>query len=301
MKRQNRIVIITALVMSLMLGACHKDLRTQTIKQSTDTKSLEEQGRKLLAEAYQAHGMDDLKKHLGYEVDAQFKFHFPFRTMNMNPFKVGPDDQVRLRYAVNTFDGQMEYLAGRKKGQIYGAQSFVNYKIVPEEEVKFYKRKQERHAWGTTAYHYILEIPMRIQKANIVRYAGKELYNGIEYDKVFATWNQEKPHKNSDHWLIYIHPETKRIDLLKTTIKEYYMPIPGMMYASVLFQGYEKVSNEAILPARLVFQLFNPHEKDTKFVYDIKLSNYQFDSFDMQQLYPNKDLDKLGDAKVAAR
>lgn len=291
---------IALLAAALFLAACHKDLRTPSVKQSTSLESLEAKGKALLQEAYKAHGMEDLKQYDGYEMDARFKFHAPFRTMNMDPFKVGPKDEVKLRYAVNSFDGQMEYMNGKRKGQVYGAQSFVNYKKLPGEKVKYYKRARQRNAWGTTAYHYLTEIPMRIQKANIVRYAGTENYNGVEYDLVFATWNVEKPNKDNDHWVLYIHPETKRIDLLKTTIKEYYMPIPGIMYATVLFQDYQKRTGDLILPSRLVFQMFNPKEKDSKFIYDIKLSNYQFDSFPIEDLYPNKSLEKLGDTKTAA-
>gem|GEM_PF-2963861 len=287
----------TVFLLGILLSACHKDLRTSLIKNGTE-QNLEEKGKALLAEAYKAHGMDAFKQHQVYEVDANFKFHFPFRSMmNMDPFKVGPNDDVKLRYAVNSFDGQIEYMNGNRKGDIYGTQSFKNYKLLPGEEAKFYKRKQERRAWAVTAYHYLLEIPMRIQKANIVKYAGKETYNGVEYDKVFATWDIEKANKHFDHWILYIHPKTKRIDLLKATIKEYYMPLPGFMYATVLFQDYQKVSGDLIMPSRFVFQMFNPKKKDTKFIYDIKFQNYQFDSFDIEKLYPNKELERFGDSK----
>lgn len=293
-----KLQLLMGFALLVLLSACQKDMRPKSLRNTVENEqALEAQARELLQAAYEAHGMDELLEHENYEVNANFSFHFPWQVMNMNPFKVSKKEKVLLHYAVNSFDGSVEYLNGKKEGRIYGTQSFQGYKQYPNEDVEY--KKEGRHGWGVTAYHYLLEIPLRIQSATIVKYAGQEVYNGILYDKVFATWQNEEPNKEFDQWILYINPDTKRIDMLMTTIKEYYMPIPGFMYATVLFRDYQKVGEKLIMPHKFVFQMFKPKKKENKYVYTVNFSDYKFDSFPLSQLYPDKELPVYGDTKPA--
>ncbi|XLS30280.1 hypothetical protein ACJD0Z_05480 [Flavobacteriaceae bacterium M23B6Z8] len=217
----------------------------------------------------------------------------------MNAFPGNNNKPIQLRFATNSFDGQLEYLEGRKKGTIQGLQSWEGYK--QETDSDFFKRHEhDRYLWGLATYHYLLEAPMHLPDAEIIRYAGKKLLDDINYDLVYVTWGSEAPNKEYDRFLAYIHPDTKFIDLLEVTINDFFLAMPkGMQHATARYDR-EKTSIGAYLPSEVTIQLKSPKKPNSK-VYSFVLEDYQFDSFDKDLLYPIEGIPFYGFSKPTSK
>jgi hypothetical protein len=217
----------------------------------------------------------------------------------MNSFPGNNNKEMQLRLATNSFDGQVEYKDGRKKNDIRGVQSWKGYKAeAGDSELK--RKKPNRYTWGLATYHYLLEAPMHLPDAEIIRYAGPKELEGVTYETVYITWGSEAPNKDYDRFLAYINPETKHIDLLEVTINDFFLPMPkGLQHATVRYQRKE-TSIGAFLPSDVRIQLKGPKKPDNK-VYSFSLTNYQFDSFDKSLLYPMKEVEYIGFKKANSK
>ena len=270
------------------------DLRTDALLNNTIANS-EEQGRALLEASKKAMGYDLLEQTKVYETKAVFHWNPIWLTMPMNAFPGNNNKEVRLRLATNSFDGQVEYLEGRKKGSIQGVQSWEGYKTTAKDET-FKRHEHDRYIWGLATYHYLLEAPMHLPNAEIVHYAGKKQLDGLNYDVVFITWGSEAPNDSYDRMLAYINPQTKFIDLLEVTINDFFISMPkGLQHATARYQR-EKTSIGTYLPSKVTIQFKAPKKPDSA-VYEFALSEYRFDSFEQEKLYPIDGLRKYGFSK----
>lgn len=269
------------------------DLRTSTVL--NDPNSTEQNGRLLLENSMKKMGYEAFSKTKVYEATAQFKWKGIWLTMPMNSFPGNNKKDLRFRFATNTFDGQIEYLEGRKQGTIQGIQSWQGYKT--EVQSDFLKQHEhDRYLWGLATYHYILESPLRMLEATIIRYAGEKEQDGELYDLVYATWGSEAPNKNYDRWLIYINKKTGFIDLTEVTINDFFVPMPkSMQHGTVRFER-ELTSIGTYMPSKVQIQLQGPKEKDN-YVYYFTVKNYVFDHFSKDELYPIEGLPFYGNTK----
>ena len=276
----------------LLMGGC-KMASVTTDYMAISTLSDEQKGRELLAEAVKAMGYDKLETIESYQADMEFDWRFPWTLMPMNAVPGSKNKLTRFHFLPNSFDGQYENLEGRKKGDIYGLQSWEFYKM---EDGRHTASKSEKRAWALATYHYLIEGPFRLQHADIVQYAGKAEYEGVTYELVFATWDTTDPHKGHDQWLLYIHPETKMVDLVNATIREYFLPMPKNMAEGTVLYKRKKHESGIYFPEEMVIQLMSP-KKEKKHVYKILMGNLQVDSFSEDKLRPIPGLKEYGDAK----
>ncbi|PIB38640.1 hypothetical protein [Maribacter sp. 4G9] len=281
------IIVIT---IGLLQSCKSVDLRSEALK--TNSISNEEQkGKKFLNQAKTAMGYDKLSDTKVYEANAIFNWKGAWLIMPMNTFPGNNNNNLKLRFATNSFDGRLEYLEGRKKNTIQGVQSWKGYK--KEVGSDYLKRHEhDRYIWGLATYHYLLEAPMHLPDAEIIRYAGTKELDGIDYETVYVTWGSEEPNKKYDRFLVYINPNTKFIDLLEVTINDFFLPMPkGMQHATARYERKE-TSIGAFLPSNVKIQFKGPKKLDNK-VYSFALNNYKFDSFDKEVLYPLEDVEAI--------
>lgn len=287
--------LVALTVLSVLGQSCKSvDLRTDYLRENAAT-TLEEKGRELLRQSRRAMGYDRLGETEVYEAEALYNWKGIWLMMPMNAFPGNNNNKLKLRFATNSFDGQLEYLEGRKKGLIQGLQSWEGYKIKRNNgELK--RHEHDRYLWGLATYHYLTEAPLHIPEAEIVRYAGTKELDGIAYELVYITWGTEAPNKQYDRMLAYINPKNKFIDLLEVTINDFFLSMPkGMQHATARYER-EKTSIGAYLPSNVTIQIKSPKKKSNK-VYSYKMSNYQFDSFDKEKLYPIEGLEYYGFSK----
>lgn len=291
MKKQPLFLI--AIVSLFLITSCASvDLRPDELVSGNVQGSIHK-GRALLNESKKAMGYDKLASTEVYESTTTYKWKPFWLMMPMNAFPGSNKKEVQLRFATNSFDGQIEYLEGRKKGKIVGLQSWEGYKKEIDNRDYLKRHEHDRYLWGLATFHYLTEAPMHLPDAEIVKYAGTREFNNVNYDLVYVTWGTEEPNKQYDRFLVYINPETKFIDLIEATISDYFLPMPkGMQHATVQYER-KKTSIGAYLPSKSTIQLKSPKKKE-RFVYLYEMDNYKFDSFDKDILYPIEGLLEYG-------
>jgi len=288
-----------SLVLICLMASCKSvDLRSDSLKSQTIANP-EKRGKALLLEAKTAMGYDKLANTSVYEASVKFNWNRGWLLMPMNSFPGNNNKEMQLRLATNSFDGQVEYKDGRKKNDIRGVQSWKGYKAeAGDSELK--RKKPNRYTWGLATYHYLLEAPMHLPDAEIIRYAGPKELEGVTYETVYITWGSEAPNKDYDRFLAYINPETKHIDLLEVTISDFFLPMPkGLQHATARYER-TKTSIGTFLPSNVQIQLKGPKKADNK-VYSFSLTNYKFDSFDKSLLYPMKEVEYIGFKKANSK
>lgn len=289
--------LLFALLAAAYLSACSiANLRTDDLAAGR-VPDAETKGRELLEMSYQKMGYDQLRDVTVYETTAHFDWSPVWSAMPMNSLPGAKGKDIRFRFAANTFDGHLEFLEGPKKGRIKGIQSWETYQHdqagAPAE-----KRGGNRYPWGLATYHYLLEAPMRLLGADIVRHAGTTEFAGQHYDLVFVTWGDGTQKKEYDQWLVYINQATGFTDLAEVTITDFFLPMPGgMKNATVRIPERTRTSIGAWLPAVSVIQFGHPKEDIEKDVYTFTTRDYRFDSFDKRLIYPLEGLPMYGDSK----
>ena len=279
----------------LLIQSCKSiDLRTEAMI-TEDVTSLEEKGKKILHHAYLKMGYDHLINTEVYETTAFFDWKGLWLLFPMNAIPGNNKKDIQFRFATNSFDGHVEYLQGRKKGIIQGLQSWQGYKSeIGSDIIK--EHEHDRYIWGLATYHYLLESPITLKDADIVRYAGEKKFNNQDYDLVYVTWGSESPNKQYDRFLVYINKDSGFIDLMELTIGDFFLPMPkGMQHATVQFER-SKTSIGVFLPEVTIIQLKHPKEKK-RHVYKFTTKDYKFDSFEKSKLYPIKGLKLYGNSK----
>jgi hypothetical protein len=264
---------------------------------NSNSISDKQKGRSLLEESVKAMGYDQFNTMESYQADVVFDWRFPWSMMPMNPFPGSKNKKTRLRFLPNSFDGQVEHLEGRNEGDVYGMQSWEYYTL---EKDGYEKDNSPRREWGVATYHYLIEGPFRLLKADIIQYAGQATYNGVTYDLVFATWDKVEPHGAHDQWLFYIHPETKMVDLVNATIRDYFLPMPKNMAEGTVIYKREKHESGIYFPEEMTIQILTP-KKEKKHLYKMIMSNYQVDGFEPKEIKPFPGLKEYGDAKPVTK
>lgn len=287
-------LIFLSLMLLVGFTSCKTvDLRTDYALEN-NVESDTEKGKRLLKETYLKMGYDKLAETKTYEAKSNFKWRMPWTMMPMNALPGNKNKDIHFKFTTNTFDGNVEYLEGRKEGKTYGLQSWETY--VQNESGTLKQKKKTRHNWGLATYHYVVEAPMRLLGADIIRYAGEREFDGKAYDLVYATWGEDAPHKEHDQWLVYINKETGMTDLTEITINDFFLPMPPGMKGATIQTERALTSNGSYLPSLVTIQLGKPKELE-KHVYTFNFTDYQFDSFSANELSPLVGVEMVGDAK----
>lgn len=289
------IQITTVLLFAFEFHCCKTvDLRTDYVK-TQPAQTAEERGRKILRESSEKMGYDKLINTNVYETTANFKWKGLWPLMPMNSIPGNLNKDIQFKFATNSFDGQVKYLEGRKEGLVQGLQSWEGYKIKRNNgELK--RHEHDRYIWGLATYHYLIEAPLTMKDAEIVRYAGEIEFAGQKYETVFVTWGSEEPNKQYDRFLVYVNKDTGFIDMAELTIGDFYLPMPkGMQHATV--QWDRKITSVGTyLPSVTYVQLGKPKSKK-KYVYKYVSKDYKFDNFQKADLYPIEGLQEYGTSK----
>lgn len=284
------------LLLSFFYSCKTVDLRSNYLIERSLEQDLTQKGVTLLTRSYEAMGYDKLALTKTYEAKAKFQWRKALLLMPMNSLPGNNENEIQFRFATNTFDGQVEYLEGRKEKKIFGLQSWQGYYAKNESNTPV-ECNSKRYSWGLSTYHYLVEAPMRLLNAEIIRYAGEKELHGKSYDLVFVTWGSEAPNKEYDQWLLYMNKETQFIDLAEITISDFFVPTPkGLQHGTVIYEDRVNTSIGAHLPSEVIIQIGKPKDSKKR-AYRFELNDYKFDSFDIELLYPLEGLQIYGDSK----
>lgn len=209
--------------------------------------------------AHNIHLWDSIET---YNVIFEDEF-YGFLGKQAHPFKE-QSIKFSLNYIPKTFNGQLEIMGGKEKGQIWGIQSWKTYHIDLNGVITIKKNKDMTFYIPT--YQYFIEFPSRIQEASSVDYIGGKTINGIECEGVIASWNTVSPQKDIDQYIIWLDSKTKLIVKIEYTVRDKYKFVTGAAY----FQDY-KDHNGILLPSIL------PVESNLKkegFLHTMRIKNF---------------------------
>ena len=290
-----RIPFAIVLIGLLFLQSCMADLRPALIKEEGITKVNEARGRKILQKAWEKQGFEKLHRHESYSFQAEDTW----KGMMGRIGKPWPEakSNMSFKFELGTFDSQVKYLNGKKANTYAGLQSW-NYYEFPEGEEAQKMKMNKRARFGLSAYQYFFEMLDRLKRAPIVSWAGVEQFNGQKYDVIFVSWNKAQPHMQNDQYKLLINTETKMLDYAIYTLRENYLKMPGgrAFYGSVKYSDFREVDGVLIPHTQSVF-LNKPKEKEGRNLHQLKVTNFQFNSFDLVLLKPFSDVKPTGDSK----
>ncbi|WP_350290914.1 hypothetical protein [uncultured Croceitalea sp.] len=280
--------VCTILVLFTVKGCKIADLRTDSIDAKSAKK--EQKAIDLLDKVIENQGLAALAQAKTYSLNATDDWKGILALMNPLPKN---NELMVLRYRPMSFDGQFNYLEGRDK-TIYGTQSFKSYEIKENGEVTF--KNKEKITFSIAAIQYFLELPLRLKEAPILKYAGTRDFEGKTYDLVFATWDKLEPHKEHDQYLLYISQNTGYLSFVNYTIRGMYIPMPKYIYGSLRLANMQTSTSGITFPGTLYVQL-NNLKKEKRSAHTIFIDNLKLNSFPLENLYPDKNLEYKGDSK----
>lgn len=294
MKRISALLLLTTMVVvSLVFQACKLSDISTAAAHGPDQSALEIKGKELMAQAMTAHGVSEFATHSTYEVVGQDEWK-GFLGKVANPWPEN-GDKMALRYIIGSFDGQMEYLEGDSKGHRYGLQSWNYYEQPVASEIDFEVKEDKNVKFVLPAFHYFIEIVDRLNSAPFIRYAGTESWRGTQYQLVFVSWESAEPHPDLDQYLVYIHPESGRVEGVKYTIREATLPGSAGVYASIVYDDFREVEGALIPFRQTVYNKDFGGEDD--YLHQLRLESFTFDAVEISALRPNAGLRVLGDEK----
>ncbi len=240
-KKISRISLL-AIAVVLVTGCVNVFKLTDLREGDENLHSNQEKAQQLLTEMGIAHGIANWDSIQTYHVIFGDEF-YGFTGKQAHPYKE-QEIQFSLNYIPKTFNGQLEILSGKQKGDLWGIQSWETYRR--DDDGKMSAKKNKDMKFYLPTYQYFIEFPNRIQEATSIDYIGEKIINGIKTEGVIASWNTIEPQKDIDQYLIWIDSNTKRIVKIEYTVRDMFRFISGAAY----YQDY-KIYNGLLLPSKL--------------------------------------------------
>lgn len=243
-----------------LLAGCLADLRPDHL----DVLDKETDARALLEEACRNHGLTVWKEHQTYTVKLADTF-VGLKGWYANSFREKPVE-LECRFAIGRFEGEIEFLSGKKKGQVWGIMNDKTYKILPDGA---HVTKDNKHIrfWVQNIQYY-LEFPLRILEADVMKYAGNREWKDQKYDLVLVSWNTAEPQKDIDQILIWINRSTTMIDKIQYTARDYF----GWFRGTSVF---ENLTNFAGLQIPTSIPVFSKRAGKGK-IHHMRFSDFRF-------------------------
>lgn len=265
-------------LMGMMLNSCIADLRPRAMPEIMDS----EEAKELLEAACKKHGLTVWKEHKTYTVTLKDQFQ-GLKGWYANAFGENPVE-LQGTFAIGRFEGELEFLSGKKKGEIWGFMNGKTYRILPGG-ANITKENKNIRFWVPTI-QYFIEFPLRILEADAVAYAGEESRNGEICDKIIVSWNSLEPNKHMDQYLIWINRNSGMIDLIQYTVRDYFSWYRG----TTIFNGITNFEG-VLIPTDMPVYAKHP---DKGKVHHMRLENFRFlDSDDIPEAMDNTQRDSL--------
>lgn len=257
------------------------DLRTEIAKTAPEP----DRAAQLMKQMFEAHGAHYWDSVETYRLIFEDEF-YGFIGINSHPYA---EDKVRLKlsYIPKTYDGSLEFISGRQRGETWGIQSWKTYSNKPGKDPEF-ARNADIYFWVPT-YQYFVEFPMRIQQAKALAYAGEKTIDGVPCEGLIASWNTTAPQRDIDQYLIWISSTDHLIQKLEYTIREQYNFLTGAAY----FKEYKNY-NGLLLPSRMPVESNLVKEG---FLHEMRILDFIENPLIAAQLRPDTSLAIVGDAK----
>ncbi len=289
-------LFITVSIMFFLASCKIADIRTPEIKNNVEDVNSENRAKALLKDAITKQGLNKVSQYKTYEVVGSDHWKGLLgKIANIWNWK---KEKVAMRFALGDFDGQIEVLEGKKKGHIFGIQSWDYYEIkdgVYNTDVK----DDKRIIFGLGAYHYYFELANRLNNATFFRYIGEDELANKPMEKVFVSWGNERT-KAYDQYILWIGKESGKIEAATHTVRDTYLPMSGFLYSSIRFEDF-RVINGISIPFKQTVQLKKTKNQTKRYIHQFTIETFKWDAFSLDKIRPNKNLQIIGDEKMALK
>lgn len=264
-------------------SSCLTDLRTSYMKNiGYNAKEAEELGRIWIDTMVISHQANSLDAWPSYTLSFSDEF-FGIKGMFGNPFNEKKTD-MHLHFIPNTFDGRLDMNDGRS----WVLQSWKAFKKKTGQE--FVSVRSNKIRFWLPTFQYFFELPNRISKADIVRYAGEDYFEGRLHEKIFVSWGSEKPHSNADQYILWIDVDTGRLSAAEFTIRDQkFTPKAIAIYRDYTFSG------DYLMPQRIEVKL---KQKQQNPLHEMRIYDLQIGFKDISYIRIKDNLEVIGDAKL---
>ncbi|MEE8148319.1 MAG: hypothetical protein V3T24_11985 [Longimicrobiales bacterium] len=213
------------------------DIRPNAVRDGISEQE-EVRGRELLAELARSHGLDRWHSHESLQVEMSDTWFGPIG-LAMNPWAV-QSQEIRLGVQVGSWTTRMELMNGPNAGDVWGVQDMNAYFARGDGPAEFDPDPDISVAMPADflapTFQYFFELPLRIESASVVAWAGEAERDGQQYDLVYATWGSPEPQRHIDQYLIWINRETGRADRVEHTIRD--LASSGM--GAIVYSGHQE-------------------------------------------------------------
>lgn len=276
----------------IILSSCISSVSNKTVK--TDGLAGKEKAVAILNQAWKAHGLDVMASKKVYEITAED--HWKGLAGKFGKLWPKQRQQMNMQFAFGTFDARVTFLDGKKEGETRGLQAWNYYVIEKGDSTAAFKKKAHtKTEFGLAAFQYFFELIDRLKKVDLITYGGEKEFNGKTYELVFVTWGKLKTHGEHDQYMLWINKETKMMEYVHFTVHDTSFP-GNTVTGSNEFTNFKDIDGVKI-PFEQIIYVGSPKKNQTKYLHKLTVTDFKFDSFDKQLLYPNKDLKSMGDAK----
>ncbi|MBT8219180.1 MAG: hypothetical protein KJP00_05130 [Bacteroidia bacterium] len=271
-------IILGVIILGLIyfMFVYKSDLRTDQVKK--DPQPIE--GRALLMKMGKAHGIENWDSIATYTVAFQDEF-FGRMGKNAHPFPSSQMEMI-LDYIPNTFNGRLSFDDGTQ----WGLQAWKPY-LRQRGGNPVFKKDDDISFWIPT-YQYFMELPLRLQSATAVAYAGERVIDGIECTGIFVSWNKYKPQSNVDQYLLWIDKKTHLIHQVEYTVRDVFR----FMKARIDYKAYQDFYGLQIATDMPVHSLFGDG-----LMHRMKINGIQINMVPKEDLLPDQSLPYVEDAK----
>ena len=290
MKSKITYLVFVGVLSIIVFQSCAlHDVRTETLISEGITVENSDKGKVMLDRMWKAQGIDKWDQRKVYSFDSNSKWKGTFGRMA----KYWPDLETNLefRYEVGSYNGQLKFLDGKREGEIVGMYNSEYYEINNNKtEFKDKEHKSNKRAsFALVAIQYFTEFISRIRTAEIISFAGRESFNEKDYDLVFCTWEKPEAHIEHDQYLLWINTATGLVDYVEFTVREPHIQPPGYKSIGGALELADYRNIEGVLvPHSLFLYALKKRADQDKFIHRLKMSNFQFEAFDTNDLKPSR-------------
>jgi len=223
----------------VLFSSCLTDIRTSyMLDDGYDKDFANEEGLKWIEQMNEAH------RTYNYEKLESYSLAFTDEYYGLSGAIANPHQTKHTAMELHLIPGAMDSRADFKDGHVWVLQSWRSFAAKAGEDILEVNSNKIKF-WLAT-YQYFIELPYRMKEGSVIRFAGEEFYKGKLCSKVFVSWEQEKPTKAHDQYVLWIEVATGHLVLVQFTIRDMLLARKGVAY----YEGYEWME-DMLIPAEI--------------------------------------------------
>ena len=271
----------------LILSSCAPaDIRNRQVREHGQAQASFVQGRKLLLQAAERHGL------VAWKAFRTARFVSVDEWTGFAGLFTGwwPVQEQRFKFdtLLGTFTSRVELLDGPNAGEVMGVQSWRGYGA-PGAGARVEPAEDGLRIFYLPTLQYFAELPFRILSAQYITYGGERELNGSTYQLIYASWGSLGANPEHDQYELWINKETLLVEKCFYTVRDAFKGAVGTIH----FDDYREVQG-VMVPFLQTVTLASPESTlypvKNNFFHQMRLESAGFDSFPPEKLivYPDR-------------